>query len=73
MAGFTIQLAAEAEKDLEEICKWYEEKNSGLSSYFIHHFEEGLVKITDRPESFPFVFSNKKLRKLYIKKFPCKI
>lgn len=39
MSRFVIQLSTQAEKDLEEVCEWYEQKKSGLSSYFLHHFE----------------------------------
>ncbi|HEX4372092.1 MAG TPA: type II toxin-antitoxin system RelE/ParE family toxin [Puia sp.] len=73
MANFNIQLAEQAEKEIEEICEWYEQKKNGLSSYFIHHFEEGLNRIANNPRSFAFVFKNKQLRKFYIKKFPYKI
>ena len=73
MANFDIQLANQAEKDIEEICECYEQKKKGLSSYFIHHFEHGLQRITNNPSSFTFVFKNKQLRKFHIRKSPYKV
>jgi hypothetical protein len=58
MAGFEIEFATLAENDLIEICEWYEQKKKGLSNYFINQFENSLNTISNRPESFGFVFSN---------------
>lgn len=72
MAGFEIEFATLAENDLIEICEWYEQKKKGLSNYFINQFENSLNTISNRPESFGFVFSNKQLRKFHLQKFPYK-
>ena len=45
-----ILIRPEAEAEIEEAYRWYEEKREGLGSDFILCVEEGIEKIRGNPE-----------------------
>lgn len=63
-----IVIRPEAEGDLEEAYRWYEEQVPGLGTDFLLCFEEGLAKIERRPQGYPVV--RKDIRRLLIRRFP---
>jgi len=63
-----IVIRPEAEGDLEEAYRWYEEQVPGLGSDFLLCFEEGLAKIERLPQGYPAV--RKDIRRLLIRRFP---
>ena len=53
-----IQIRPEAEAEIEEAFRWYEEKLSGLGSDFLKFLENGMKRIADGPEMYPVVYRN---------------
>jgi toxin ParE1/3/4 len=58
----------DAERDIAEAYRWYEEQRIGLGADFLLCVEEGLAKIQRAPEAYPVVHKN--VRRLLIKRFP---
>lgn len=63
-----ILIRPEAEADIEEAFRWYEEKLSGLGADFLEFLENGVERIADSPEIYPVVYRN--VRRLLIRRFP---
>ncbi len=63
-----IQIRAEAEADIEEAYRWYEEKLGGLGADFLECLESGMELIRNSPEMYPVVYRN--VRRLLIRRFP---
>jgi toxin ParE1/3/4 len=63
-----LVIRPEAEYDVEEAYRWYEDHRPGLGSDFILCVEEGLAKILRDPEMYQVV--HKKVRRLLIRRFP---
>ncbi len=58
----------EAEEDIDEACRWYEDQQVGLGTEFIKVLEGAFAKIGTSPEMYPLVYRN--VRRLLIPKFP---
>ncbi|MGO9570185.1 MAG: type II toxin-antitoxin system RelE/ParE family toxin [Desulfomonilaceae bacterium] len=58
----------DAETDIAEAYRWYEEQREGLGADFLLCVEEGLSKIQRAPEAYPVVHKN--VHRLLIKRFP---
>ena len=50
----TVHLRPEAESDLDEAARWYEEQRSGLGSEFLDEVLRVLSAISAQPEGFPW-------------------
>jgi len=66
--SYKVLLRTEAESDLIEAAKYYEEKLEGLGTEFISSVETTLQSISHQPESYPIVYRN--VRRTLIRKFP---
>lgn len=63
-----VRIRPEAEADLDEVCRWYNQQREGLGADFLLCFEEALEKIRRNPEIYPTVY--KRLRRGLIRRFP---
>ncbi len=58
----------EAERDIADAFRWYEDKRSGLGRDFLLCVEEGFDKIRRGPELWPVLYKN--VRRFLIRRFP---
>jgi plasmid stabilization system protein ParE len=65
---YSRRIWPDAERDIAEAYRWYEEQRIGLGADFLLCIEEGLAKIQRAPEAYPVVHKN--VRRLLIKRFP---
>ena len=63
-----ILIRPEAEADIEEAFRWYEEKLSGLGADLLEFLENGMERTADSPEMYPVVYLN--VRRPLISRFP---
>ncbi len=63
-----VLISPEAEADIEEAYRWYEEKLGGLGADFLICLEDGMELIRTNPEMYPVVYRN--IRRLLIRRFP---
>ena len=63
-----ILITPEAEADIEEAYRWYEERLGGLGADFLGCLENGIESIRSNPETHPVVYRN--VRRLLIRRFP---
>jgi len=63
-----ILIRPEAEADIEEGYRCYEEKLGGLGADFLECLENGMELIRNSPEMYPVVYRN--IRRLLIRRFP---
>lgn len=66
--SYKVLLRTEAESDLIDAAKYYEEKLEGLGTEFVSSVETTLQSISHQPESYPIVYRN--IRRALIRKFP---
>ena len=66
--SYSLILRQEAEKDLVEAYKWYEEKVPGLGSDFLTVIERALELIQENPARFPVIYRN--VRRALMHRFP---
>lgn len=66
--SYKVLLRTEAESDLLDAAKYYEEKLIGLGTEFISSVENTIDSISHQPESFQIVYRN--VRRALIRKFP---
>jgi plasmid stabilization system protein ParE len=66
--SYTLILRQEAERDLVEAYKWYEEKVPGLGSDFLAVIERALESIQENPARFPVIYRN--VRRALMRRFP---
>lgn len=64
----TILLRPEAEAEVEEAYRWYEQRREGLGAGLLLCVEEALEKISRDPEVYPVV--HKDVRRTLIRRFP---
>jgi plasmid stabilization system protein ParE len=57
----------EAEHDIDDAFRWYEQKRPGLGSDFLLCVEEGLARISRDPAMYPLV--HKDVRRTFIRRF----
>ena len=65
---YKVILRQEAEKDLVETCKWYNEKVPGLGSDFLAVVERTLKSIQANPARFPIVYRT--VQRALLRRFP---
>ena len=65
---FKLIIGNEAESDLLDAVKWYEENLMGLGSNFLASADTTIQSIIQSPEKYPKVFKN--IRRALIRKFP---
>lgn len=63
-----VLIRPEAEAEMEEAFRWYEQRNKGLGDDFLLCVEESLIKIQRTPEAYPVV--HRKIRRALIRRFP---
>ena len=64
----TLVIRPEAEADLDEIRRWYDQQRDGLGADFLLCFEEALEKIRRHAELYPLV--HKYVRRGFVRRFP---
>ncbi|MBI4374271.1 MAG: type II toxin-antitoxin system RelE/ParE family toxin [Deltaproteobacteria bacterium] len=65
---FQIVLRPEAESDLKEAFRWYEERRKGLGSEFVLSVEASIGSVQRNPKIYPAVY--KKVHRALIQRFP---
>lgn len=63
-----LLIRSEAEADIDEAYRWYEDQQEGLGAEFVKVLEDAFAKIRTHPEMYPLVHRN--ARRLLIPKFP---
>jgi plasmid stabilization system protein ParE len=63
-----IVIEPEAEADVAEAYRWYEDQRSGLGADFVLCVEAALSVLAERPRMFPKVHGN--ARRVLIRRFP---
>ncbi len=63
-----VILRPEAELDLHEAYRWYDERSPGLGGDFLLAIDDGISVIREYPESCPIVYQQ--IRRALIKRFP---
>ena len=66
--SYKLILRQEAERDLVEAYKWYEEKVPGLGTDFLAIIERSLELIQENPARFPVMYRN--VRRALMRRFP---
>jgi toxin ParE1/3/4 len=66
---YTVKLFTEAEIEIAEACKWYENEQNGLGKKFLKEINHYLNLIGENPFQFPIRFSER-YRFAVLKKFP---
>ena len=66
--SYKLILRQEAERDLVEAYKWYEEKVPGLGTDFLAVIERALESIQQNPARFPIIYRN--VRRALMRRFP---
>ena len=66
--NYKLILRQDAEKDLAQAYKWYNENVPGLGSDFLAVVERALESIHDNPLRFPVIYRN--VRRALVKRFP---
>jgi plasmid stabilization system protein ParE len=66
--SYKLILRQEAERDLVEAYKWYEEKVPGLGTDFLAVIERALESIQENPTRFPVIYRN--VRRALMRRFP---
>ncbi len=66
--NYKLILWQDAEKDLAQAYKWYNENVPGLGSDFLAVVERALESIQDNPLRFPVIYRN--VRRALVKRFP---
>lgn len=64
----TVRLRQEAEADLSDAARWYEERQPGLGSEFLDEVRRSLSSIADHPGLYPRVSGD--IRRALIRRFP---
>lgn len=63
-----VRLRREAEQDIEDAARWYEERSAGLGERFLDEVSGGFDAIADHPAAYPVVHRN--VRRALIRTFP---
>lgn len=63
-----LLIRSEAEADIDEAYRWYEDQQEGLGAEFVKVLEDAFAKIRTHPEMYPLVHRN--AHRLLIPKFP---
>lgn len=64
----TVRLRPEAEADVRDAYRWYEERVRGLGSEFLRAVDAALASIERTPEAYPIVYEG--VRRALLRKFP---
>lgn len=64
----TIRIHPDAETELSQARRWYEERREGLGADFLLCVEEAVQKIQNSAETYPAVY--KKARQVIVRRFP---
>jgi toxin ParE1/3/4 len=66
--SYSLLVRPEAQADLAETQKWYEERATGLGRQFVEAVDDTLVSITNNPQAYPAV--RNVVRRALTKRFP---
>jgi len=66
-----LRLRPEAEADLREAYRWYEQQRIGLGEDFLLCVEASSVALRENPEQFPKVYQE--VRRMVLRRFPYSI
>ncbi|MBF2015868.1 MAG: type II toxin-antitoxin system RelE/ParE family toxin [Rivularia sp. T60_A2020_040] len=66
--SYQLIISPEAEFDIEDAFKWYEESSSGLGSEFVRAVDSCLALIGRNPFAYPKVYQE--VRRVLIRRFP---
>jgi plasmid stabilization system protein ParE len=66
--SYSLLVRPEAQADLAETQKWYEERATGLGRQFVEAVDDTLVSITNNPLAYPTV--RNVVRRALTKRFP---
>jgi toxin ParE1/3/4 len=66
---YTVKLLTEAEIEVSEACKWYEDQQPGLAKKFLNEIDHYLNLIAENPLQFAIKFSDR-YRFAVLKIFP---
>jgi plasmid stabilization system protein ParE len=64
---------AEAEADIAEAAKWYEEREKGLGTEFIAEINQAIERIGARPLTYLRLRSNPEVRRILLRRFPYRV
>lgn len=62
------RLRPEAEADVRDAYRWYEERARGLGDEFLRATDAALASVERRPEAYPVVYE--RVRRVLLRKFP---
>lgn|SRR5690625_95865 len=63
-----VRLRSEAEQDIEDAARWYEQQREGLGQEFIDEVLRSLKAVAEQPSSYPALHRN--TRRALIHRFP---
>ena len=63
-----LLLTAEAEADVEEAFRWYEDQRPGLGTTFQHALDVAFLAVESRPATYPVIYRD--TRRFLLPKFP---
>jgi len=63
-----LRLRPEAEADLREAYRWYEERQAGLGEQFLLECDRSLALVQENPRIFPEI--HHQVRRALVKRFP---
>jgi len=66
--NYALTIRPEAEKDMAEAYRWYEDRRPGLGFDFMHEVDVVFAAISDHPNSFQVIYQN--VRRALTKRFP---
>lgn len=66
--SFAVTFRPEAEKDLLEAFRWYEEQSRGLGSELFQSVEVCIANIQSNPEAYPIIY--KTIHRALLRRFP---
>jgi plasmid stabilization system protein ParE len=63
-----VEILPEADRELEDSARWYEEQEAGAGDDFIEEVERTIAKIAESPETWPFILGSS--RRCLVHRFP---
>ncbi len=69
--NFSVKLRSEAQKDIEESAKWYEQQRENLGFDFLDEIDKSCLLIEHDPLMYEEVYKN--LRRVVVERFPFNI
>ena len=67
----TVRLTPEAEQDVDEAIRWYDQKSTTLGDEFLKYVNKRIESIERNPEMYPRV--HRKMRRALLERFPYQV